>query len=141
MQPIRRLEVSSIDLFRSIVDQAPDAMIYADRDGTIRVWNKAAEAIFGFTAADVLGSSLDVIVPERFRRAHWEAFDKAIQSGHARYGGRVMTTRSLHKNLSKLYVDMSFGLVKDSLGAVVGTLALARDCTERHLSKMADQLA
>lgn len=125
------------DLFRAIVDQAPDAIIFSDHEGVIRVWNRAAEVIFGYCAAEVIGQSLDVIVPERFRAAHWSGFRRAIDAGQTKYGNRVLTTRSTHKNGSKLYVDMSFGLVKTDAGAVVGALAVARDCTARHLTAAA----
>jgi PAS domain S-box-containing protein len=123
------------ELFRAIVQQASDAMIYADREGIIRIWNAAAEAIFGHGAAEVVGMSLDVIIPERFRGAHWTGFRKAVESGQSKYGGRVMTTRGTHKSGSAVYVDLSFALIKDSAGVVVGTLAIGRDGTERHRSR------
>ncbi|MEO8346148.1 MAG: PAS domain S-box protein [Betaproteobacteria bacterium] len=123
-----------IDLFQAIVEQAPDAIIFADHDGSIQVWNRGAETIFGYSATEVVGKSLDVIIPERLRRAHWEGFRKAIESGQTKYGSQVLTTRSVHKNGSKLYVDLSFALVKDRAGAVAGALAVGRDCTERYLS-------
>jgi len=122
------------DLIRAMVQQASEALIYADRGGMIRLWNSGAEVIFGYKAAEVLGQSLDVIVPERFRQAHWDGFNKALASGEAKYAGRVMTTRSMHKDGSKLYVEMSFGLVRDASGAVVGSLAVGRDVTERQLA-------
>jgi PAS domain S-box-containing protein len=125
---------SSFNLFQAIVEQAPDAIIFADRDGLIRIWNHGAETIFGHSAAEVLGGSLDVIVPERFRRAHWEGFRKAIDTGLTKYGNRVLTTRSMRKDGSKLYVDLSFGLVLDDNGAITGALAIGRDCTARHMS-------
>lgn len=125
------------DLFRSLVEQAPDAVIYADRDGAIQLWNRAAETIFGYVAAEVLGKSLDVIIPERFRSAHWAGFRKAVETGQSKYGGRALTTRSVHKNGTALYVDLSFGLVKDQNGVVLGALATGRDVTERHRSRSA----
>ena len=112
-------------------------MIFADRDGSIQVWNRGAEIIFGYAAAEVLGSNLDVIIPERFRSAHWKGFTKAIEIGQTHYAGRVLTTRSIHKSGAKLYVDMTFGLVKDRIGVVIGALAIVRDCTERHLATSA----
>lgn len=121
-------------VFEAIVQQASAAIILADREGAIRVWNRGAEAIFGHAAADVIGTSLDIIIPERLQRAHWEGYRKAIESGATKYGDRVMTTRSQHKDGSRLYVDMSFGIVKDKAGAVIGALAIARDCTARELA-------
>lgn len=124
-------------LFRAIVDQAPVSIILADREGVIRAWNRASEALFGFAAAEVLGQSLDVIVPERLRAAHWEGYDRSLASGETRYAGRVMTTRAVHKDGRKLYVDFGFGMLKDASGAVVGAMAVGRDATERYLAERA----
>ncbi|HWJ46717.1 MAG TPA: PAS domain S-box protein [Candidatus Udaeobacter sp.] len=135
MQSAQEFEHAKWDLHRAIVEQAPDAIIFADRDGSIRVWNRGAESIFGYAAAEVLGKSLDVIIPERLRHAHWEGFHRAISTGETKYGRRVLTTRSVHKNGSKLYVDLSFGLVRDGAGAVTGALAVGRDCTARYLAE------
>jgi PAS domain S-box-containing protein len=124
-------------LYASIVEQAPDAIIFADRGGAIRVWNGGAEAIFGYAASEVLGESLDVIIPEPLRKAHWQGFDKALESGTTKYAGRVLTTRSVHKDGRRLYVDLSFGLVRDAAGVILGALAIGRDCTERYLAEKA----
>ena len=130
-------------LLEAIALQIPDAVIFADRDGVIRVWNQGAETVFGFAANEVVGQSLDVIIPERLRPAHWAAFRRAIADGRTRYGNQVRTTRSIHKDGRKLYVDLSFGLVIDTAGAVAGAVAVGRDCSERYLSEKAlrDRLA
>lgn len=130
-------------LFQAIVEQAPDAVIFADRKGMIRLWNRGAEAVFGFPADEVLGKSLDLIIPERLRQSHWTGMRRAIDEGCARGGNRVRTTRSLHKDGRRLYVDLSFGLIVDAAGAVVGAVAVGRDCTERYLAEkaMRDRLA
>ena len=137
MQLARAFENAPFDLFKTIVEQAPDAIIFADREGTIRAWNRAAETVFGYGAAEVLGGSLDVIIPERLRRAHWEGFRRAIESGQTRLGARALTTRSVHKDGSKLYVELSFGLIRNGAGAIAGALAVGRDCTARHLADSA----
>jgi PAS domain S-box-containing protein len=124
-------------LAAAIVEHSPDAIIVADADGSIRVWNHAAERLFGHVAADVVGQRLDVIIPERMRHAHWEAFDRAIASGHMRYDGRAMTTRSMRRDGTKLYVELSFALITDASGAVTGAMATARDCTERYEAERA----
>jgi PAS domain S-box-containing protein len=124
-------------LFPAIVDQAPVSIILADREGVIRAWNRASEALFGFAAAEVLGRSLDVIIPERLREVHWQGYDRSLASGETKYAGRVMTTRAVHKEGRKLYVDFSFGMLKDAAGAVVGAMAVGRDATERYLAERA----
>lgn len=130
-------DVAKLDLFQALVEQAPDAIIFADSEGLIRIWNRGAERVFGYSAAEALGVSLDLVIPERFRRAHWEAFHRAVATGSTRYTDRVLTTRSAHKDGSKRYVDLSFGLVKDGGGAVLGALAIGRDGTERYLADAA----
>ena len=84
------------DLFEAIVAQAPDVIIFADCEGAIRVWNHGAESVFGYAPSEVLGDSLDVIIPERLRKAHWDGFHKAIDSGQTKYRNKVLTTRSVH---------------------------------------------
>ena len=117
---------------RSILDQAADAVIFADRDGIIRLWNTAAATLFGFAAAEALEQRLDLIVPEHLRKAHWAGFRHAIESDATRLGGRAIITRALHKSGVRLYVEMSFSLVRGSAGQVAGSVAIARDATARY---------
>jgi len=128
---------ADFDLFQAIVMEAPDAVIFADSAGTIRIWNRGAEAIFGHAAKEILGDSLDVIIPERFRRAHWDGFRAAIATGRTKSGDKVLTTRAVHKDGSTRYVDLSFCLVKRADGAIAGALAVGRDCTARRHSEAA----
>lgn len=120
------------EICTAIVAATADAVIFADREGRIRLWNRGAELLFGYTATEVLGASLDVIIPERLRDAHWKGYDAALASGHTKYTNRVLTTRSMHKDGHKLYVDLGFGLVRDAEGNVAGAFATGRDGTARH---------
>lgn len=119
------------DLFRALIEQLADAVIFADREGRIRVWNSGAEAVFGYAANEVLGRRLDVLIPLRLRCAHWKAFDQAIATGQQKYGRESMTTRSVHKDGSDLYIDLSFALVTDGTGEVLGAVAMTREITSR----------
>jgi PAS domain S-box-containing protein len=130
-------ESATAELCKAIVEATSDAVIFADREGAIGLWNRGAELLFGYTAAEAIGRSLDLIIPERLRRAHWDAYDRALQTGATKYTDRVLTTRSMHKDGRKLYVDLGFGLVKDASGAVIGAFATGRDCTERYLADVA----
>lgn len=125
------------ELHRAIIEQAQDAIIFADREGVIRLWNRGAEIIFGWGAAEAVGNNLSLIIPEKFRHAHDEGFRRAVQSGQVRHDGRVLTTRAQHKYGSRLYVDLSFGLLKDDNGIVTGVFAIGRDGTARHLEDIA----
>lgn len=124
-------------LFEAIAEHIPDAVVFADCEGVIRFWNRGAEAVFGFAAHEVLGESLDVIIPERLRAAHWAGFQRAIDAGHAGHANQVRTTRSLHKDGRKLYVDLSFGVVADAAGRVEGSVAVGRDVSDRYLAEKA----
>lgn len=128
---------SGLRLADAIVAQVPEAIVFADPQGVIRLWNHGAEVLFGFAAAEVIGSSLDVIIPERFRPAHWAGFHRAVASGRTRSGDSVRTTRALHQSGRKLYVDLSFAIVKDDSGSVIGSVAVGRDGGVRHLADKA----
>jgi PAS domain S-box-containing protein len=124
-------------LHQAIVEQSQDAVIFADRDGIIRLWNRGAVIIFGFANDEAVGHSLSLIVPEKFRRAHDEGYRHAMEKGLLRHEGRVLATRSQNKSGARLYVDLSFGLLKDETGHVAGAFAIGRDCTARHLEQQA----
>jgi PAS domain S-box-containing protein len=119
----------------ALIEHLPVSVIVSDREGRITAWNRASEALFGFTAAEAIGQSLDLIIPERLREAHWAGFDRSLASGTTKYAGQVMTTRATHKDGRRLYVEFSFGMLKDESGAVVAVMAVGRDGTERFLAQ------
>jgi PAS domain S-box-containing protein len=120
---------------QAVLDQAAEAIIFADRAGCIQLWNRGAEVLFGYARAEAIGRSLDIIIPERFRLAHNQGFRAAIESGHLRHEAQVRTTRALDKYGGRLYVDISFFLVKDPAGQVIGAGAIGRDVTQAWLSR------
>ena len=120
-----------------IVEHTADALIYSNRDGIIERWNPAAASMLGYSAAEACGQSLDLIIPEPLRAAHWRGFDAAMQNGSTRLHGRPTVTRAAHKLGQTLYVEMSFALVSDEAGKVIGSVAMARDVTERFLREKA----
>ena len=130
-----RNEQPVLQLGELIVEQTADAIIYSNRQGMIESWNAAATAMFGYTAPEVLGQSLDLIIPEHLRAAHWRGFEAAMARGTTRLHGRPTLTRAVHKSGSRLYVEMSFALVANAAGAVLGSVAMVRDVTERLLQE------
>jgi PAS domain S-box-containing protein len=120
------------ELAEKILDQVADAVICADRSGGIIRWNHASTALFGYSAEEVLGRSVELIIPEHLRAAHWSGFDAAMTKGATKLQGRPTLTRAVHKSGRKLYVEMTFAIVKgDAEGEVLGAVAMARDVTER----------
>lgn len=119
-------------LYGHILEQMADAMVFADRDGIVRLWNEGAEALFGYTRDETVGQSVDLIIPERLRDAHWSGFHRALAEGGSKYGRQPLFTRTHHKDGTAFYVDMGLAVVKDDAGNVAGAVALLRDATERR---------
>ena len=115
----------------SIVEHIAEAVVFANRDGVIERWNAAATQVFGFSTEEALGQNLDLVIPEHLRAAHWRGFDAAMETGATRLHGHPTVTRAEHKSGRKLYVEMSFAIVADGTGTAIGSVAVARDVSER----------
>ncbi|HMB03207.1 MAG TPA: PAS domain S-box protein [Isosphaeraceae bacterium] len=120
----------NIEFFRLIVDQAPDAIIVADRQGQIQIWNHTAADLFGFRPDEAIGRSLDIIIPEHLRQAHWEGFQRAVASGVTKHWREALKTRATHKTGRKVYVSLAFSVLKNRDGQVLGAMATAREFIE-----------
>lgn len=95
-----------------ILDGSPDAVLVSDRAGKILYWNAASERTFGFTGVEVLGSSMDVIIPERLRGGYWGGWNEVMGTGVTRYGAeRLLAVPALHKDGRQLSVEFSIQLV------------------------------
>lgn len=118
--------------FETLVQDAPDAVIYADSAGVIRFWNRGAERIFGFAAAEALGQSLDIIIPEGLRARHWHGYRQVMNSGRSRYGGGdLLAVPGLHKDGRRLSLEFSIVPVHGEDGRLSGIGAILRDVTKR----------
>lgn len=115
----------------SFIQAAGDAIIAVASDGKIVLWNPAAERIFGFTAQDAVGQSLDLIIPERFRARHWEGFQKVMRTGETRYGADVLRVPALHKDGKSLSIAFTVALLKSPDGESFTIAAIVRDETQR----------
>ena len=118
-------------LCQQIVEKAADAIIFADREGTIRLWNSGAEVIFGYSAEQALGQTLDLIVPEKLRERHWEGYRQVMASGITKYGSDVLAVPAIRGDNSRISVEFTIILLIDSAGEPLGTAAIMRDVTER----------
>jgi PAS domain S-box-containing protein len=119
-------------LAERILDHVADAVISTDKSGAVIRWNRACTALFGYSAEEAVGQSVDLIIPEHLRAAHWRGFEAAMTNGASRLEGRPTLTRALHKSGRRLYVEMTFAIVKGgSENDVLGAVAVARDVTDR----------
>ena len=118
-------------LCREIVDNAPDAMIFADREGIIRLWNSGAEAMFGYSATEALGKSLDIIIPENLRGRHWEGYKRTMATGETKYGKDLLAVPGIRKDGTRISLEFSIVLLRDEGGQPLGPAAILRDVTTR----------
>lgn len=119
------------EMYRQLVDLAPDAILFADREGVIRIWNAGAVALFGFSEAEALGQSLDLIIPEKLRGRHWEGYHRVMASGDTHYGSKLLAVPALRRDGSQLSSEFSIVMLRDGSGQVLGVAAILRDVTER----------
>lgn len=119
------------DLYRRIVEEMPEGVVFSDRDGLIRLWNRGAEAIFGWPAAEVLGQTLDLIVPERWRARHWEGYRRVMATGETRYGAELLAVPAERRDGRRISIEFSILLPRDDAGRVLGAVAVVRDVTAR----------
>ncbi|HEX2725323.1 MAG TPA: PAS domain S-box protein, partial [Beijerinckiaceae bacterium] len=101
-------------------------------DGIIRLWNPGAERIFGHSATEALGQSLDLIIPERLRPRHWDGYHQVMATGESRYGhGDLLSVPSLRKDGRRISVEFTIVPLKDEGGRMTGMAAVMRDVTQR----------
>ena len=113
------------------VEAAADAIVVADAQGRIVVWNAAAERLFGHSKVEAIGCSLDLIIPERQRARHWAGYGKVMQSGETRYGTQLLRVPAQHKDGRRLSIAFTVTLLFDAQRRVQAIAALVRDDTER----------
>ena len=117
--------------YRQLVEALADAVIVADPSGSMRFRNSAAERLFGFTEAEALGNSLDLIVPERLRERHWAGYENTMATGQTRYAHDVLRVPAVHKDGRPLSIAFTVGILYGPQGNVSGILAVIRDETAR----------
>ena len=100
-------------IYRQIIENSQDAILFADRDGIIELWNSGAEAIFGYTKEDVRGKSLDLIVPEKLRQRHWDGYQKVMKTGETRYGKELRKVPAMRKDGTSISLEFTIVLVRN----------------------------
>jgi PAS domain S-box-containing protein len=118
-------------LCQSIVDHSSVAIMFADQDGIIRLWNGGAEIMFGYSAQEALGQSMDIIIPEKHRPQHWEGYTRVMKTGVTKYGRDVLAVPALTKDRRRISIEFNIALVRDSAGTVLGAAATIQDVTAR----------
>jgi PAS domain S-box-containing protein len=122
-----RLAVDNDEFEHRIIAGAPDGVLYADHGGIIRFWNAGCQRIFGFTAQEAIGQSLDIIIPDNLRARHWQGYAGTMRSGQTCYGaGDLLAVPALCRDSRRISVEFSIIPFRDSTGAMAGIAAITR---------------
>jgi PAS domain S-box-containing protein len=114
----------------ALLQDLPDAIIFSDRDGLIRFWNRGAERIFGFTEIEAIGQSLDIIIPERLRQRHWEGYQQMMATGQSRHAPEeLLAVPAITKSGARLSIQFTVAAVSGEEGSIAGIVAVLRDVT------------
>jgi PAS domain S-box-containing protein len=120
------------DFAARLVQGSPDAVVYADAAGVIRFWNEGATRIFGYAAGEALGTSLDLIIPERLRARHWQGYGEVMRGRESRYGeSDLLAVPAQHKDGRQISVEFAILPLRDDSGVLLGIAAFLRDVTAR----------
>lgn len=129
---VNAVEADAAGFAERILASMPDAVVYSDAEGVIRYWNAGAERIFGFTAPEAIGQSLDIIVPESLRARHWAGYRQTMATGVTRYaGGDLLAVPALRKDGSRISIEFTIVPFHRADGSMDGIASVMRDVTAR----------
>ena len=118
-------------IYKQIIENSQDAVIFVDRDGVVNLWNSGAEAIFGYKAEEIQEKNLDFIIPEKLRQRHWEGYQRVMKTGETRYGKELLKVPALRKDGRTISVEFTILLVRNRQNEIIGIASIIRDVTER----------
>lgn len=117
---------------KTVLSTSSDAIVAADKRGIIVLWNPGAERIFGFEANVAVGQSLDIIIPERLRKRHWDGYRRVMETGESRYShGDVLAVPGMRRDGTQISIEFTISLVRGNAGELNGLVAIIRDVTKR----------
>jgi PAS domain S-box-containing protein len=118
------------ELAAALLSSAGDAIVAADAEGIIRFWNPGAERMFGHTAAEAIGRSLDMIIPERLRERHWQGYGEVMKTGRSRYGaGDLLAVPGIRKDGTRISLEFAIVPLRGPDGRLQALTAVLRDVT------------
>jgi PAS domain S-box-containing protein len=128
MKPATNLEpFGNQPLEVALVAGTDHAVIVADADGVICFWNPAAERIFGHSRSGALGKTLDIIISDKLRARHWDGYRRVMATGQTDYAGRTLAVPAIRHDGTRISVEFTVTLLRDTTGALRGIAAILRD--------------
>ncbi|MBC7708514.1 MAG: PAS domain-containing protein [Rhizobacter sp.] len=121
---------SNVD-FPQLIAALGDAVVAADAEGAIVLWNPAAERLFGYTESEALGKSLDIITPLRFQQRHWDGYHRTMATGQTKYGHDLLKVPAVHKDGRALSIAFTVAMLFTADNKVSSIVAVIRDETSR----------
>jgi len=121
------------ELFRGLLDSAPDAMIIVDGNGEIVLVNTMAERMFGYSRNELVGEAIEIVIPERFRNRHREYRTDYRERPHVRPMGSGLELTGCRKDGAEFPVEISLSPIKTTGGMLV--FGSIRDISERKLAE------
>jgi two-component system cell cycle sensor histidine kinase/response regulator CckA len=112
----------------AIVDSSDDAIISKDVDGTVRSWNPAAQRIFGYTAAEMVGQSVFRLVPPELQADEHDVLAQIRRGEHVAH----YEADRLRKDGQRIRIALTISPIHGASGAVIGASAIKRDITEQR---------
>ena len=119
--------------FRNLTENVGSAIVTADDGGSIISWNRTAEAIFGYPAAEALGQPLDTIIPERFREAHRAGMARFKRTGEPHVLGKTIELPGLRRDGSEFPMEVTLSMWSDGRQRLF--TGLMHDITERKTAE------
>ena len=124
-------------LAQAVVTESAEAIVVTDPDGIVRLWNKGAARVFGYSEADIVGQSLDLIIPEKLRERHWIGYRQTMLTGYTRYGDKLLSVPATHRDGRRLSIEFSVALLRGEADRIVGISAIMREVSERREAEKA----
>lgn len=124
----------SNEILEAIFNGVGDGVLFCDTNGIIQVWNNGCEKIFGYSAKEAIGQSLDIIIPQKYRKRHWDGFFAAVKSKTSKYSDDLLKVPAIGKNDKTLSIEFSIAIVEQN-GQLLGFGAIIRDATQSFLEK------
>jgi PAS domain S-box-containing protein len=142
LAPTENLSLRESQYFRevqrlaAIVESSDDAIIAKDLDGIITNWNRSAERIFGYTAAEAIGKPVSMLIPADRQDEEPEILRRI------RRGERIDHYETLrrHKNGAIIEISLTVSPIRDPDGTIIGASKIARDITDRRRAHEQEQL-
>ena len=127
------VQIKSLARLAAVVDSLDDAVLSRTLDGTILTWNAGAERLYGYSASEMVGQSVSVLIPP----GHPSELPMILERIHAGTGICHLETSGRRRDGTILNISLSLSPIRNQRGAIVGISSIARDITERNRTEAA----